>query len=334
MSSFLESVVNNHETIRSLSQAAGASMAAIFAPVGLWFTWKRTQALSKQNELTAKSQEYLSNNDEKKRLYDSYQLGIQEIAHEHEFRRLGGIVILGDSAKSKQFYKPAYTAISGIIRKFSDDLKSETEGLSSDEIKLKISRKLDLIAAIEQIKNRKIDASLVSPYEFSINLQNSYIPYCDLVDADLSYALLDKISMVGSKCLLTKLRHASIKDADLSSSNFRKADFSLANLGGSNLSNCNLTKASLMASDISGVDLRNSRISKLTILSRSDLNRDRLKELNYHLPSPIDFGEFYHPIKTARWDIENPPLVDDEIKCLVDEKTEFMRKGLALDLND
>lgn len=325
MSSLIDSIVNSHETIRSLSQAAGAIMAAIFAPVGLWFTWKRTQALSNQNDLTAKAQNYIATNDKQKRLYESYQLGIQEIAHEHEFRRLGGIVILGDAAKELQFTKASFTAISGLIRIVSGEIKTECEPFVADEVKLKINKRLDLIAAIEQIKYRKVDVPSYSLYEYAINLQNSFIPYSNLSSANMKHALLDNINMKESYCVLADFCKASIRNADLSGSNFRKSDFSLAILAGSDLSMSNLTKTRLIGADISGVDFRGCEFTVLTILNFSDEASDNLDKINMVLPKKIKFGDFYHPIQTARWDIENPPIVDDEIRSLIDEKTEFMR---------
>lgn len=327
---FLNSIVNYHEEIRSLAQAAGASIAVVFAPFGAYLTWKRTSALTKQNELTAHAHTYQADNDEKRRLYESYQLGVQELAHEHVFRRLGAIVILGDVAKNIQFTNPSYTAISGLIRSLShESITTKNEILS--EIEFKKNQKLDLVAAIEQIKNRKIDVPEFDLYKFSINLQFSFIPYSDLKTADLRFANLDNINLTGSNCLLAKFGSASIVNSELSNTNFRKANFKRANLSGSNFSNSNLTKASFFGADISGANFRGCKISKLMILKKLNCyneSLEHLNEINRVLPNSIIFGEFYHPIQLARWDSKNPPIVDVDIQYLIDEKTDFIQKEM------
>ncbi|AQM66593.1 Secreted effector protein pipB2 [Vibrio campbellii] len=326
MSSFLGLVVEHHEEIRSIAQAAGATIALIIAPIGLWLTWRRTKALGIQNELTANAQRYQADSDEKKRLYESYQLGVQELAHEHEFRRLGAVVILGDVARDVQFTKPAFTAISGLVRSYSNTL-DHAKTKHSDEAEFKKYQRLDVVAAIEQIKKRKIDVPHHQLYDFSINLQFAYIPYSELATADLRFSSMDHANLMGSNCVLAKFDRASMENADLTKVNFRKASFKMVNLKGSNLSESNLTKTSLIAADITGADFRGCKFSKLMVVkSRDDIEKseERLKDLNFHLPTPIKFGEFYHPIQTAYWDTNSPPIVDDEIQHLVEEKTKYI----------
>ena len=325
MSSFLEFIAANHEQIRSLAQAIGAIMTIVFVPIGLYLTWKRTVQLSRQNDLTVSAQAYLADSDEKKRLHENYQLGIQELAHDHEFRRLGAVVILGDVGKDFNFLKPAYSAISGMIRSVSISLSSNNVNLE-DEMLYKSNQPSDLLAAIEQIKNRRVPTKPNRTDKYELNLQNSYLPFSDLSQADLRHSNLNQVNLFSSQCIMSQFKKASLINADLSSANLKKADLSSANLSGAKFRNANLKKARLMNANISGADFSGAKISKLIMIksrARSDSD-ERLKLLNLTLPSSINYGEEYHPIQTAKWDPNNPPIVDVDLELLVKEKTKFI----------
>lgn len=318
----------NHEQIRSLAQASGAIMAIFFAPIGLYLTWKRTVQLSRQNDLTVSAQTYLADSDEKKRLHENYQLGIQELAHDHEFRRLGAVVILGDVGKDFNFLKPAYSAISGMIRSISVGYRTDVIS-EADEITYKSSQPSDLLAAIEQIKNRKVPTKSNSIEKYELNLQNAYLPFSDLSQADLRHSNLNHIVLFGSQCVMGRFKKASLINANLSNVNFKKADFSSADLTGTKFNNANLRKTKFLNAIISGSDFSGAKFPEITVI-KSRVKKDPeqlLKWLNYTLPNPINYGDKYHPLQTATWDPKKPPIVDPDLALFVHEKTKFIMEN-------
>lgn len=319
-----------HAEIRSIAQALGALMAAVMGPMALRLSWRRTSEISRQNDLTAKAQDYQADRERQNMVSDNYILGMKELSQEDVYRRQSAIVILGSVGQDLDFSKPAFSAISAFIRENTKHfhLNQKQNETFTDKTDFGTALGGDIISAIEQIKSRKLDCPDVEVYKHAFNLSNSYIPHSNLSNADFRFCNLEGINLSQSNCLFCDFYGSNLDGATLEEANFKKANFSMASLKGANLKKANLKKVKLLDADISNADFRNVQISRLTILRNYGDGKaeERLRLINHFLPKTIKFGESYHPIQTAKWELKCPPIVDSDLQKLVDEKTRQIKK--------
>jgi uncharacterized protein YjbI with pentapeptide repeats len=121
--------------------------------------------------------------------------------------------------------------------------------------------------------------------------QNKYDKFIDLVNADLSGAMLsgtnlNKANLAGANLSKADLSMANLGGADLSKSNLIGATLSLANLSGaslrnSNLQSSNLGKTNLRMAKLNGATLKDADLSKAD-LSVADLEKADIRGANLY----------------------------------------------------
>ena len=92
-----------------------------------------------------------------------------------------------------------------------------------------------------------------------------------LLNADLSGAMLNSTNLQGANLFGSKLIKADLSYADLSNGNFSFTDLQQAELKGANLRATDLSKANLYASDLSYADLQDAKLTD-TVLTKTNLS--------------------------------------------------------------
>jgi uncharacterized protein YjbI with pentapeptide repeats len=97
------------------------------------------------------------------------------------------------------------------------------------------------------------------------NLSEATIIGCDLTDADLAYAVLEKVifentTFTNTNFFGTNLRSASLSLSDLHKINFQNARLDNCNFIAANLTEANLSETSLLKTDFTAADMREANL--------------------------------------------------------------------------
>ena len=117
-----------------------------------------------------------------------------------------------------------------------------------------------------------LDTNLSRAMLHHANLSNVNFANTDLTDADLSYANLSQTEFHNVNCTGTRFRSTDLSGAMLQDTNLPRTDFHSANLMGTNLFKSNLSGANFQYANAANTCFERARLSKASFLA-TDLSR-------------------------------------------------------------
>ncbi len=128
-----------------------------------------------------------------------------------------------------------------------------------------------IYAGINWVPNQPAAAQCDAAAKKGINWQQCNKVELQLLNSDLSGAILNSTNLQGANLFGSKLDKADVAYADLSNSNLSFTDFQQASLKGANLRAADLSKANFTQADLSYADLQDAKLSD-TILANANLS--------------------------------------------------------------
>ena len=239
------------------------SLFAFFvATFGLFLAGRRTQELSRQNDIALKQNEVAIEQNkivEQGQLTERFARAIEQLGHERQEVRMGGLYVLGRVAETSPAERSqAIEILAGFVRSRAaieyKEGKKDRKGNPIPDTSKPRSEKIDIETAI------KILADIVKNDERLIKNKNKnktypfYILTTDLRPVDLSATDLRDLQFEGQNLSDFNFKNALLSDKNTPINLFR-ANLSGADLSGANLTDANLTAANLIRANLSRANL-------------------------------------------------------------------------------
>ena len=186
--------------------------------------------------------------------------------------RLGGIYALQRLAE--EYPEEYHVQVIRLFCAFARHPTKDERHVEEVKAKFDIPQVRDDVQAVMQAIGRRVSetTNLERGEKYQLRLENTYLTFVDLYEAnlsgahlgksDLSFARLENANLRGIFALDTDFQNAKLKGAFLQSAMLSWANLSKAELANSYLVGAHLFKANLMDTDLSGANL--SRVHDLT----------------------------------------------------------------------
>lgn len=224
---------------------AGAGLGA--ATIGLFLAWQRTQAATKQADISQESH-----------YTELFTKAIEQLGNKDLSIRLGGIYALERIAKeSKKDHWPIMEVLTAFIRTNAKKVEDpENEAILDENVK----PAEDIQAILTVLSRRNVDHETKDNHLDlqDVNISGARMEYSIFRYANFSGSKLDLVVMVGSNLKSAifseaKLRRANFFEANLRYAFFTNADLRLSSLIGANLEHTKLVNALLFGANLSHV---------------------------------------------------------------------------------
>lgn len=266
---------SNSTTIRNVGFLLAGVLALVFA------VWRGVLA-HRQSETA-----------EQGLVNERYQTGAEMLGSDVLAVRLGGIYALQRLAEDhpEQYHIQIMRLLCSFVRFPTEDQKPES-GQATIEPESRLGVRQDVEATMQALCFRSkrqlalelesefridlrganlhdtqvVDANLSRAMLHHANLSNVNLANTDLTDAYLSYANLSQAEFHNVNCTRTRFRSTDLSWAMLQDANLPRTDFHSANLACANLFRSNLSGASFQHANATNACLERARLSKASFL--------------------------------------------------------------------
>ena len=260
-------------------------LGAGIAPLGLCLTYNRTQSLRMQTDTNI------------------FTKSIELLADPNPAVRQGGIYSLGGIARDNHRLHPTIMKImTSYVRektyeKFNERTRQEkSQKNKREELFRKLSKESsmpsDIEAAIEVIRERKINSDQPLKGSKKFDLSNSYVFNADFSftkffktnfsDSIMLECCFDETDLSGSSFVSSNLQESSFINATL-----KNCEFIKTNLQGCNFKECDLSGSEFEKCDLSGSEFEKCDLRNVKKLTQEQINKAKVDEAT-KLPRAIN----------------------------------------------
>ena len=308
------------------------SLYAFFvATFGLFLAGRRTQEVLRQNDIAEQGQ-----------ATERYTHAVEQLGHEHQEVRMGGLYALGRIAEESPEERPeerrqAIEILAGFVRsrgaiQYQKDENGNIKRVNNKpipELSKPRSEKIDIETAIKILADIvKDDERLIKDEEEEENktylvdlsrtdLRDLFLGRKNLRVFAFQKALLSDIAnpidLEGVYLMEAFLVDADLTKADLYQANLTQANLYKANLTGVNGSRANLTSVRLFRADLTNADLSHANLTDADLF-HADLTNARLDYTDL-TSAKMKFatGLTREQLATIRYKKEKPPELPEGI---------------------
>ena len=200
---------------------------------------------------------YEIQSNENKNDKGTFQAAIQNLDHDSESVRLGGIYALYGLAGKPRYKKDVHEILCAYIRSKTNanDYKEKGKETLRNVPSTEIQALLDLLTI--EPKNH---AFVAGGRPLKVNLRGAHLQGAQLQDADLRRAQLQGANLHNARLQGANLHNARLQGANLHNARLRGTNLYDAQLQGANLHNARLQGADLSRAQLQGANLHNARL--------------------------------------------------------------------------